>query len=268
MFSFDQTREGKSIAIIRNGKLKNEVVYMKDPQLQTKRGEWHNAIELNSDMGSFEVIPSADPDQRDLVYVCGRSGSGKSTWTRSYIINYLRQFPQNKCYVFSQVEEDKAFDDLKRVYRVIIDGDIVNEETGQCNIGTEELKNSLVVLDDIDTISDKKILNAIYELENRILETGRHFKIFVVRTSHLITNYKRSRTILNESSKIVLFLNGCPSGSTRGYLRVHHGMGTKEIKRLYDIKSRWVMISNTYPTYFMGQHCLYSQDALSGKDAY
>jgi hypothetical protein len=269
MFSFDAIKGTVPIAIIRDGKLKNEVIHMKrDPNIELKRGEFHDAIELTQDMGTLEVIPNADKDQRDLLYICGKSGSGKSVFTRSYVKNYLRANPSHKCYIFSQVESDKAFDDLKRCYRVIIDSEIINEENGTCNIGTEELKNSLVVLDDIDTIGSKKILNAIYELENRILETGRHFNIYMCRTSHLITKGHKSRTVLNEASKVVLFLNGCPSGSTRNYLRSHHGMNNKQINKLYNIKSRWIMINNNFPSYILSQYGVYNTNHLDDNEKY
>ena len=46
------------------------------------------------------------------------------------------------------------------------------------------LTESVIIFDDIDVISDKKIRDGVYALLNQVLEIGRHFKITCLMTNH------------------------------------------------------------------------------------
>ena len=48
----------------------------------------------------------------------------------------------------------------------------------------KEFENSVVIFDDIDVISGKKIREAVYTTLSQILEIGRHFRITCLVTSH------------------------------------------------------------------------------------
>ena len=69
----------------------------------------------------------------------------------------------------------------------------------------EEFEDSVVIFDDIDVISDKKIREAVYNILNKVLEIGRHFKITALVTNHLPTNGKDTRRILNEAHQVIYF---------------------------------------------------------------
>jgi len=45
----------------------------------------------------------------------------------------------------------------------------------------------LVFFDDCDTVTEKKIRDALSKIQNDVLETGRHNNIHILITSHLIT---------------------------------------------------------------------------------
>ena len=67
----------------------------------------------------------------------------------------------------------------------------------------EEFANSVMIFDDIDVISDKKIRGEVYKILNKVLEIGRHYKITALVTNHLPTNGKDTRRILTESHQVV-----------------------------------------------------------------
>ena len=73
--------------------------------------------------------------------------------------------------MFSSLPEDESLDDVKP-QRIRLDSSI-NEE----RLEVEEFKDSVIIFDDIDVISDKKIRDAVYNILNKVLEIGRHFKI-------------------------------------------------------------------------------------------
>ena len=179
MFSLDKNKNSIPVVIIRDKNdnvLDGSIIYMKnqedddDSAEQKKKGAKKKKIRFadydeydddeikseegedsfNIDSGKFELLPNTIERQRHNIYVCGRSGSGKSTWCRNYIKNYLKMKKGNSVYIFSALESDDAFDDLK-VNRIILDEDIVENP-----IDPDELRDSLVIYDDIDSLSDPK----------------------------------------------------------------------------------------------------------------
>jgi len=195
-------------------------------------------------LNSGEIVPYPNGDTREVLYVAGASGSGKSTYTAKYIEQYKKVFPKNKVYVFSRLEEDPAFDNLKLV-RIKL-----NEELLVDPIKTDELSNSLVIFDDIATIPNEDIKNTIMKLRDDILETGRHNNIYVVNTEHLMMNYKYTRTLLNESSHVTFF-NGASKYHIVRFLKTYCGLDKKQIERILKLPSRWVTICRNYPQYIL-----------------
>ena len=101
--------------------------------------------------------------------------------------------------MFSSLKEDESLESVKP-QRFKID-DSLHEDP----IKIEDLKDSIVIFDDIDVISNKKIKEAVYNILNQVLEIGRHYKISCIVTNHLPTNGNWTRRILKESSCFVYF---------------------------------------------------------------
>ncbi len=59
---------------------------------------------------------------------------------------------------------------------------------------------TVVVFDDIDVLTNKKIRGEVYKMMKPGLEIGRHYRINMVITRHLPSNGKATRRVLNESS--------------------------------------------------------------------
>ncbi len=55
---------------------------------------------------------------RQILYVSGASGSGKSFYTSDYMKEYNRLFPKNKIYIFSSLEKDEKLDAVKNTKRI------------------------------------------------------------------------------------------------------------------------------------------------------
>jgi hypothetical protein len=216
---------------------------------QAEEVEEEGVDSFTLDSGKFELLPNTEERQRHCIFVAGRSGSGKSTYCRNYIKNYLKM-KKNPVYIFSALETDDTFDDLK-INRIILDDDIV-----QNPIDCEELKNSLCIMDDIDIIKDPKIKKAVYDLQDQILEIGRHSNIDIINTSHKVTDGRRTRNLLNESSHIVIFpCRG--SNITRYYLDKYSGLDKNNIKRIYNSSSRWTCMQIGFPGFVLQEKELY-----------
>jgi hypothetical protein len=195
-----------------------------------------------------EVVPVPTFNTRECIYVAGPSGSGKSTYLSNYAKEYKNLFPRNNIYLFSRVADDKCLDDLNPT-RILM-----NEEMVEDPINPNELANSLVIFDDTDTIPEGKLKKALIALKNDLLETGRHENVHVAITSHLLTNYRDTRTVLNETHSITLFPCGGSTYAIRYCLKTHCGFDNKEVAKIIKLPSRWVTIKKTFP-----QAVLYSK---------
>lgn len=233
--------QNKNIKNFKNNK-KFQQVKKKGDELAKKE------IKVSGDMIPIPKVDLTNQNKngfRECLYVAGPSGSGKSTFIAKYAKQYKKIYPKNNVYVFSRLLEDGPIDDIKPI-RIEINSDLLDDP-----ITPEELQNSLVIFDDTDTIRSKKLRDAIIHLKNDLLETGRHNDVYVCITSHLITNYKETRTILNESHGICLFPGSGGHHQMKYCLKNYFGLSPGEIKKILKLRSRWVYITKTYPRYVL-----------------
>lgn len=194
-----------------------------------------------SDSGIFQQIPDAkDEKKREILYITGQSGSGKTTYLTKYLKCWKKQYKSNDIYLFSLLKEDKQIDNLD-VIRIPLDEELINNPIDFDDI--EEY--SMLVFDDIDVISDKKIKEAVYDVLNKVLEIGRHKSLFCIITNHLPIS-KDIKRVLNECTAITYF----PQSTTRSviYLLENYiGLDKAQIKLIKKTKSRWATIYKNYP---------------------
>ena len=127
----------------------------------------------------------------------------------------------------------------------------INEELLENPIQPEELQNSLVIFDDIDTIPDKKLNEAVRSLRDDLLETGRSYNIYMCNTSHQLMNYKHTRTLLNESTAVTFFPKSGSSYHIKRFLKEYCGLEKKQIQKILELPSRWVTINKVYPCFIL-----------------
>ena len=146
MFNFNNV--GRPVAIIKNGKYDKKLI-----SLDTDSGEndktHFRALKISND-SKFQQVPNTKAE-REILYITGRSGSGKSTYTRMYLEQYKKKYKNNPIYMFSSLKEDESLDSVKPQRFKI------NDSLHQDPIKVEELASSCVIFDDIDVISNKKI---------------------------------------------------------------------------------------------------------------
>jgi len=233
---------GRPIAKIEGSKHNNKLLsiyteFDEDDELKKR----FNSLKID---GKFQQIP--DPEkQREILYITGPSGSGKSTYSCNYIAQYRKLHKGNPVYLFSALNDDESLEPINPK-RIIIDERLITEP-----LKCEDFKNSLVIFDDIDVISDKKQREEVYKILNQILETGRHFNVSCIITNHLPTAGKDTKRVLNECHSITYFPH---SGSGRGlkYLLTEYlGLDKKTIKKIRSCKSRWATIFKNYPNVAM-----------------
>jgi hypothetical protein len=190
--------------------------------------------------GELEPVPNTD--HRECLYIAGPSGSGKSTYVGHYARNFQNIFPESNIFLFSKVRDDEALGGVKGMRVVDLDESLVVDP-----IEMSELQDSLCIFDDTDTIGDQGIKKAITDLKDAILETGRHHNIYCVITSHLVTNYRETKRVLNECHSITFFPRCGSSQPIKYCCKNYVGMGDKEVSSLFSLPSRWVSIFRHHP---------------------
>ena len=191
----------------------------------------------------FQQIPD-NISERQIVYITGPSGSGKSTYTRKLIEQFKKKNKDLEVYLFSALPEDESLDSIKPK-RIILDDSLMSDP-----LEIKDFANSIVIFDDIDVISNKKIREEVYKLLNQGLETGRHYKINMIVTNHLPTNGKETRRILNECHQIVYFPHSA-SGRIKYLLIDYIGLDKKQVSYFKRQNSRFCCIFKNYPMAYM-----------------
>lgn len=198
--------------------------------------------------GKLESLP--DPNCVEKVGVFGISGSGKSYYSARFIKNILRMKKDSNFFILSNVLEDEPLDKLQPIR-------LDNYETACDGIPVEDITDSVILFDDIATISDRGTRKCIEALRDDLLETGRHYNTRMVCTAHLIMNGWESRRLLNECTSIVLF----PKSNRKNiinYLKTYEKWDDKDIMRAINLPSRWVcLVKHKNPQYVIHEKGAY-----------
>ena len=232
-FTFQSNNKLKMVAKIQGGKYNNKIVSLNPKVEDVDKLDFKSLVIPNNCY--FQMMPDKTLE-RQIIYITGVSGSGKSTFTRKFVKEYKKIFKENEVYLFSCLTEDESLDEVKPL-RFKINDELVTEP-----IEVSELSNSLLIFDDIDSLANKKIKEAVYQLLNEVLQIGRHFKISAIITNHLPTNFNWTRVILNESH-IVVYL-----------LEQYVDLEKSQIRKFKKMNSRWVAIFKWAPRIFLSEH--------------
>lgn len=224
----------------KNNRKNNKLIYI------DVENKGRTNINLNDDE-IFEIIPTINKDKRDIFYICGASGSGKSYIAKTISENYNKMFEDRPIYLISKLEFDETIDQIKGLIRL----DYKNLQ----DININEFSNSLVIFDDYDTI-EKPYIDHVELLINDIAIMGRKHheeqgNISMLLLSHYLTNYKKTRLILNEANFIIVYPNATSYNALYYLLNTYIGMNKEDIKNMKKLNSRWVCIHKNYPQYYI-----------------
>lgn len=236
--------EGQPIALLEDTDLKDKKQWKTLCLGETKKCQAPlNEIKLKDKPNlHFQNIPNKKTE-RSIRYVTGASGSGKSYWTKMYTEEYHRMYPKRDVYIISSLSDDTTLDKLKYLKRLRIhEPEFLMEP-----ITAEDFKDSLVIFDDTDCLVNKNLKNKIDGILNSVLETGRHFNVEVIYTSHLACNGKDTRRILNECKSVTIFPSGLGGKSMKYLLDNYFGLDKDQIKKIKKLQSRWVTIQKGFP---------------------
>lgn len=237
-------KEGQPIARFTEGKYKGKKTLniINDDENEDKNNV--NEIKFKE-----KILPVPNIEKRQVLYICGQSGCGKSTMAGEYMKIFKKIYPKLDIYIFSRKDSEPAFKKYDPIY-IPIDEDLI---LNPIDITKELKKGALVVFDDYGTIQDNKLKNAVSKLLADILEVGRSYNIYCIVTSHLINSNDRkdTRIILNECDTLTIFPKACNKYATTYCLSKYFGIDKENINKIINLKSRWATIHKNYPMYVL-----------------
>lgn len=255
-FSFDRKKGSRPVAYVSGGAEDGKILYLHDDHTGGKNPAGVQPDIEISEKALFNLIPNPDPKKRDVFYIAGASGSGKSHIARGIAEGYRRLYPDREIYLVSKLMEDDTLDNTK------------GGKPKRLNIQTllddppdiEEFRNCMVIIDDIDALPSAQ-LKAVHQLADDIAITGRHTCTTLLWLSHHLTNYSKTRLLLNEATVYVIYPQTTSRHALKYLLQTHAGLDEDWIKKLRQM-GRWVAIHKNVPPYLISQHkaALVNQD--------
>ncbi len=212
---------------------------------EMKRGEYKS---LKSEEN---LIPWIRPKEHYNILITGQSSSGKTTMATKILNMYMNVIKEEDrreiflCSPTSGREGDAMYDYVKKekIKQLPITDEFFNKDN---TITLEELKDTVIIFDDIEGVQKKVHRDAIYQLIHSILTNGRHHNIKCMIISHNIrTGDRIYRTILFET-QMIIFCGIQNKKHLASYLNDYLGVSSNEtIKEAIELKekNRYLVIS-------------------------
>jgi len=231
--------------------LHNKFLYLDTQEHAPKEDKPFTEVDLPYDT-MFSIMPSADENTRQIFYIAGSSGSGKSYMAKMYANNYSKMYPDRSVYLISKLEHDETIDSMT-IPPIRLDYSTWIDDPPNIN----DFANCLVIFDDYDTIEGKEGKAILNVIEDLCIMGRKHNEqqgnVSVLLLTHHLTNYKKTRLLLNEATHYVVYPQNSSSHALGYMLKTHMGLDKDELKQMKKL-GRWVCFSKNYPQYMMGAH--------------
>jgi hypothetical protein len=214
---------------------------MYEEMLKSKKQE--KSIRLPIDC-TFNLIPDKNPEKRNVYYIAGASGSGKSHIAKGLAEKYQKQFPHRDVYLISKLQEDATLDSMKKPpIRLKLDKILANPMKD-----LEPFRDCMIIFDDYDSFT-KPYDKLVETMMNDIATMGRHTNTTMLALTHYLSNYKKTRLMLTEATHFVLYPQSTGLQALTYLLKTYIGMDKKDIQKLRSSSTRWVCIHKNFPMY-------------------
>ena len=240
---------GSGIAMIKNGtgKMKNKTVYL-DSNAKSLHG--FNDLKIEGEDTYFQLLPDLKKN-RQVIYVNGSSGSGKTFWIKRYLQEYKRIYPKSEIYVFSPFDSDVSYEGVK-IKNIKIEPELLED-----NLTSKDFEDSICVFDDVEALSNRTLRKEVLRIMDDILCLGRHYNCSACVVFHEACNGALTKKVLNESHAMVFFPATLGTRSLKYLCENYLGMDKDEIKRLKKLKTRAVAIIKSYPKLVLSEKDIY-----------
>ena len=230
---------GNPVAIIKNGngKLKNKIIFVDE---KDKAIHPFNELKIEGNETYFQIIPNTKVE-RQILYINGQSGSGKTYFIKQYLVEYKKLFPKNSIYCFSPFDDDISYDGVK-IQNIKIEDELIDD-----NLTSKDFENCMCIFDDVEAISNRALKKEILRIMDDILTTGRHYRVSACVVFHEACAGNQTKKVLNESSSITFFPVVMGTRALKYLCESYLGLDQAQIKRIRKLKTRACTIIKAYP---------------------
>lgn len=195
----------------------------------------------------FPVIHDNGDGQNDRIFVCGKSGCGKTfRFIRPYIQQFLKKYKNSKVYFFSSKAEDKAVDDLN-IIRIPVDDKFVQKIPDIRKFQNPNGQPNLIVFDDIQDYKKKSYNTAVQQLRDEIARNGRSLGLYTVYLWHKPADRKNTEIQIFESTGTVIFPKTSGHDDYDYMASRYLGVKPEKLEILKRAKSNYVYITRSSP---------------------
>jgi hypothetical protein len=229
--------------------LSDELCQLYERLTKSHKNEENTIIELPPD-SMFCVVPSSKPNVREVWYIAGPSGSGKSYIAKGLVERYRKQFPDREVFLVSKLQEDDTLDSTKGGPLIRLN---LEKLVATPIENLDDLENCMIVFDDYDTFTQPyaKVVN---KLIDDIATMGRHSNTTMLCLSHYLSNYAKTRLLLCEATHFVLYPAATGNHALSYLLQTYLGFDKEETAALRKIRSRWICIHKNFPQWVVSEH--------------
>ena len=195
---------------------------------------------------TFQLLPDVR-GERDSIFIAGPTGCGKTRFSMEYLSLYKELNPNNSVFIITSKPSDSTINRYDFDFNILkIDEDyLVNP------VDIREFKNAAVFFDDIDYVENQEIRKYTKELARKCIGIGREFGVTVLITSHLLTDYLKTRFILNDCKYVVMFPNcGLKKGVTY-FLKEYMSLDRMTITQILKLPSDWIVLHTRAPQFIL-----------------
>lgn len=216
---------------------------------KTSEAEASTKIDLPPD-SMFQLVPSSKLTVREVWYIAGPSGSGKSYIAKGLVERYRKQFPDRDVFLVSKLKEDETLDNTKGGPLIRLD---LEKLVAMPPENLDDMTDCMIVFDDYDTFTQPyaKVVN---KLIDDIATMGRHSNTTMLCLSHYLSNYAKTRLLLCEATHFVLYPAATGNHALSYLLQTYLGFDKEETADLRRIRSRWICIHKNFPQWVVSEH--------------
>jgi hypothetical protein len=236
------------IAIVKGGKHNGDILYLDPRDMGQLKGDEKciGESKVILDDGVFEPLPTCDPDKRDVFYIAGQSGSGKSYIAKTLANYYNKLYPEREVYLCSSLDKDETLDALKFIKR-IKPKSFIDEFPD-----LDEFQNCCMIFDDIEGL-DKPDLAVIQKVIDLIASQGRHTNTTMLYLRHTLTDYKNTRLMLGEMTRCVVYPLTTSKKQLDNLVGNYVGADMDKVMKLRKSGTRWIVFGKGFPNWALTQ---------------
>lgn len=260
-FSRGAPADGETpVAVVRGGPWAGGVVTMGSPDFveETPELEWFEGLAA-PDGSEFSPLPCTAPEQRDVVFISGPSGVGKSTAAADMASNFVEVFsrPGKQALVVivcpDDPNRDRAFRDAGFKWTWVSPESLVATAAPLELFEGGDGDPGLVIFDDVEALQDKAQAAAVEALSKAVLERGRKRAIYAYYIAHRPAAGKATKVILQEQNACWFPTSGCGSGNLAYMMEKHLGIPAElktALKKNQREFGRWALVkTDAQPRY-------------------